>query len=84
MASLMPASKKGIDEGSETFQNICRRDAPKQRAASTSCRSVARSPASVLMIIGKTELMTTTMTFDQMSMPAQRMISGDIAIVGVA
>ena len=84
MASLMPASTKGIDDGSETFQNICSRDAPKQRAASINCRSVERSPASVLMIIGKTELITTTMTFDQMSMPAQRMISGDIAIVGVA
>jgi aconitase A len=63
---------------------VVMRSSPMVAAARISVGLTFFAPATVLMIIGKTELMTTTMTFDQMSMPAQSMISGDMAIVGVA
>ena len=58
--------------------------APNERSISISRSLVVRSPASVLMVTGNSTSEITTITFDQMPMPNQRMNSGASAMVGVA
>ena len=74
----------GVADGSDTLKKICRGVAPKLRSISISRALVVRSPASVLMVTGKSTRMITTTTFDQMPMPSHRMNSGASAMVGVA
>src|SRR5215472_2013580 len=84
MPSLRPARMNGVADGSETLKKICRGDAPNERSISISRSLVVRSPASVLMVTGKSTRKMTTSTFDQMPMPSHRMNKGASAMVGVA
>src|SRR5215469_1104617 len=84
MPRRMPVRMNGTADGKVTLVMICARVAQKLWATSINSASVARTPAIVLMRIGKTAVRNTTAIFEAMPMPSHRIMSGATATSGVA
>ena len=73
----------GTEPGSTTRLKISASDAPKDLATRRRAASVFRTPAIVLMMIGKRAPRKMTAIFGCISMPNQRMKSGMRTMRGV-
>ena len=69
MVWLTPAKMVGVASGSSTFHRICRGEAPKARAASTTDGLTPRMPSEVSRISGGRAKTIVTITPDTLPMP---------------
>ena len=83
MPRRKPVRMNGTDPGSTTRRKMSASEAPNDRATRRSAASVFRTPAMVLMMIGKSAPRKMTAIFDGMSMPNQMMNSGMSTMRGV-